>query len=265
MRPVLLGWHRADPATADDRARSDRVAAHQATVSGAPAINPFVVDSSLAARAFYPETLPTTPDVTVSAVVTSGAVVPSSGGRSCFDVTVANREASAVTVDVWYTASGPEAELLVTRFLRTVTIPAGQSPRGGFCQPIPGAIPDGAYTFTFAAGEFDTETAYGSDAVQIVKGGLARGANALAVEAVTVSPNPFSGAATIRFALAEPAEVSLAVYDALGRQVARLVDGRLDAGAHAATFGGGALPAGLYLYRLQVGREVAKGRLVQLR
>lgn len=53
MRPYLLAWHRADPATAAERARGARVARYQATVSGAPAVNPFVEDSSLAARAFY--------------------------------------------------------------------------------------------------------------------------------------------------------------------------------------------------------------------
>jgi endonuclease I len=265
MRPYLLGWHRADPATADDRARSDRVAAHQTTVSGATAFNPFVVDSSLAARAFYPETLPNNPDVAVSAVVTSGAVVPSTGGQSCFEVTVANHEAGAVTVDVWMVASGPEAAILVTRFLRTATIPGGQSPRGNFCQAVPGSIPDGRYTVTFSAGDFGDGTVYASDAVEIVKGGLARGASALAAEAVTASPNPFAGAATIRFALAEPSEVTLAVYDGLGREVARLVEGPLGAGAHAVPLDAGALPAGVYVYRLQAGSAVATGRLVRLR
>ena len=172
MRPVLLGWHRADPATAEDRGRSDRVAAYETTVSGALAVNPFVVDSSLAARAFYPETLPTTPAVAVSAVVTSGAVVPSTGGPSCFAVTVSNGEPGVQTVDVWYTAAGPEAALLVTRFLRAVTLFPGQSLTGSFCQPVPGAIPDGSYTATFAVGDFDGPTAYGTDAVQIVKGDL---------------------------------------------------------------------------------------------
>ena len=59
MRPYLLGWHRADLPSAEDQARSERVSWYQVTGSGAPAVNPFVVDTSLAARAFYPETLPT--------------------------------------------------------------------------------------------------------------------------------------------------------------------------------------------------------------
>ncbi|MEM6286855.1 MAG: endonuclease [Bacteroidota bacterium] len=52
MRDTLVAWHRADPPTAAEVARSERVAAYQTTASGADAINPFVADSSLAARAF---------------------------------------------------------------------------------------------------------------------------------------------------------------------------------------------------------------------
>jgi hypothetical protein len=43
------------------------VAQYQETGSGEDAINPFVVDSSLAARAFYPETLPTADELPTTA------------------------------------------------------------------------------------------------------------------------------------------------------------------------------------------------------
>ena len=64
-------------------------------------------------------------------------------------------------------------------------------------------------------------------------------------------PNPFNPAATIRFALPETAHVTLTVYDALGREITRLVDRSLGAGRHQAVFEAGARPGGLYLYRLQ--------------
>ena len=50
-------------------------------------------------------------------------------------------------------------------------------------------------------------------------------------------------------ALDGPARVRLAVYDALGREVAVLLDGPLGAGTHAAPFDGSALPAGVYVAR----------------
>ena len=63
-------------------------------------------------------------------------------------------------------------------------------------------------------------------------------------------PNPFNPTTTIRYGLPEAAAVSLVVYDALGREVERLVEGLREAGMHTVTFEAGALPSGWYLYRL---------------
>ena len=67
-------------------------------------------------------------------------------------------------------------------------------------------------------------------------------------------PNPFNPQATIRYALPEAADVRLMVYDVVGREVARLVEGKRPAGFHRVRFNGARLASGLYLYRL-----VAKG------
>ena len=64
-------------------------------------------------------------------------------------------------------------------------------------------------------------------------------------------PNPFNPTTEIRYALPEAAHVRLTVYDGLGREVARLVDGPVGAGHQRATFEAGGLPSGLYLYRLE--------------
>ncbi len=56
-------------------------------------------------------------------------------------------------------------------------------------------------------------------------------------------PNPSAGAATLSFTLAESAEVTLTVYDVLGRRVVTLAEGQQAAGEHEVTFGAG-LPAG---------------------
>ncbi len=72
------------------------------------------------------------------------------------------------------------------------------------------------------------------------------------------APSPTTGAAKISYSLAEAGDVTLAVYDVLGREVARLVDGSMAAGSHEATFDGANLPSGLYLYRL-----TANGQMLQ--
>lgn len=67
-------------------------------------------------------------------------------------------------------------------------------------------------------------------------------------------PNPFNPRATIGFSLPQSAEVRLAVYDVLGREVAVLVEGVRPAGRHEAVFEASGLPTGVYLYRLAAGR-----------
>ncbi len=69
------------------------------------------------------------------------------------------------------------------------------------------------------------------------------------------APSPTAGRATLRFSLAEASEVTLAVYDVLGREVARLIDGAMPAGTHEAPFDGSRLPSGLYVYRLTAGGQ----------
>jgi hypothetical protein len=65
-------------------------------------------------------------------------------------------------------------------------------------------------------------------------------------------PNPFSVATTIRYSLPQPMQVRLAVYDVLGREVAVLADQAQAAGIYAVDFEAGGLPAGVYLYRIEL-------------
>jgi hypothetical protein len=64
-----------------------------------------------------------------------------------------------------------------------------------------------------------------------------------------VSPNPFTGRTQLTVEVAEAQAVTVEVYDALGRRVATLHDGPMEAGAHALGFDGSSLPAGVYVVR----------------
>jgi hypothetical protein len=64
-------------------------------------------------------------------------------------------------------------------------------------------------------------------------------------------PNPFNPVTTIEFALGGSGQVSLAVYDVLGRKVATLVDGVQHAGSYRVSFNAAALSSGVYFYRLE--------------
>ena len=54
QRETLLAWHAADPPSAENAARSERVAQFQTGCAAGPCVNPFVADPSLAERAFAP-------------------------------------------------------------------------------------------------------------------------------------------------------------------------------------------------------------------
>lgn len=68
---------------------------------------------------------------------------------------------------------------------------------------------------------------------------------------LTVGPNPTRGDATVRFSLDRAQRVRLAVYDALGREVAVAAEGHLAAGPAEATVPTADLPTGVYVVRLQ--------------
>lgn len=70
-----------------------------------------------------------------------------------------------------------------------------------------------------------------------------------------VWPNPTAGGATLAYDLVAPAQVELAVFDVLGREVARL-DADGEAGPHRVALDAGALPAGVYVARLSIGGRV---------
>ncbi len=63
-------------------------------------------------------------------------------------------------------------------------------------------------------------------------------------------PNPFASSTTLSFSLPEAGAVRLAVHDVLGREVAVVVHGEVDAGVHTETFSAASLPSGIYLVRL---------------
>ena len=63
-------------------------------------------------------------------------------------------------------------------------------------------------------------------------------------------PNPFNPNTTISFGLPEASNVTLSVYDALGREVETLVNEQLSAGFHGYVWNAGNLSSGIYIYRI---------------
>jgi hypothetical protein len=78
-------------------------------------------------------------------------------------------------------------------------------------------------------------------------------------------PNPFRGSTVVEFGLAEGGVATLKVFDVVGREVAVLSEGYLDAGYHRAAFDAERLSPGLYVLELRAGgaRHVLRMTLVR--
>ncbi len=83
-------------------------------------------------------------------------------------------------------------------------------------------------------------------------------------------PNPFNPATTITFTLPSRAEVSLDIYDILGRKIRTLAGESMEAGEHTINWDGqdnSGHPAasGIYFYRLKTGNFIASRKMLLLK
>lgn len=78
-------------------------------------------------------------------------------------------------------------------------------------------------------------------------------------------PNPFNPSTTIQFALPKTSNITIKIYDILGREVATLIDEEYQPGQYKIIFEAGQLASGLYVYRIQAGdfRETKKLMLLR--
>jgi hypothetical protein len=83
-------------------------------------------------------------------------------------------------------------------------------------------------------------------------------------------PNPFNPATQIRVDLPKSCEVSLAVYDVLGREIIRLIKGEQAAGQYRVRWDGRdrygrQVTSGVYFYRIEAGKFVAVRKMLLVR
>jgi hypothetical protein len=78
-------------------------------------------------------------------------------------------------------------------------------------------------------------------------------------------PNPFNPSTRVTFTLPARSNVRLAVFDLLGREVAVLADGLLEAGTHGVTFDARDFSSGVYICRLTSGDRQESIRMVLTR
>ena len=100
---------------------------------------------------------------------------------------------------------------------------------------------------THSSGMFSTHITQVTDVNAVKNVSLAATMN------LTNFPNPFINETNIQFDLSAPGNVSLVIYDNLGRPVRMLADGALATGQHKYSFNSEGLPAGIYNCVLRAG------------
>lgn len=78
-------------------------------------------------------------------------------------------------------------------------------------------------------------------------------------------PNPFNPTTQIRFSLAEQSQVTLKVYNILGKEIATLVNDVKGAGTHEISFDGSGLSSGVYFYTLQTGKFTQTHKMILMK
>ena len=78
-------------------------------------------------------------------------------------------------------------------------------------------------------------------------------------------PNPFNPTTNITYVLPKTENVSLKVYDVLGREVATLVNEVKPAGAYTVPFNASNLASGVYFYKLQAGSFVQTKKMMLIK
>ena len=125
--------------------------------------------------------------------------------------------------------------------------------------------PDGAISFSYRLKQIDVGGAYkyydpitvslsGGDKAQLMQN----------------SPNPFNPSTAIKYYVPQAVDVAIAIYDVLGREVTKLVNGQVEAGYHVVYWNGrdrfgNAAASGVYIYRLTAGNfnEIKKMNLLK--
>jgi len=78
-------------------------------------------------------------------------------------------------------------------------------------------------------------------------------------------PNPFNPSTTIKFSLPFSGSTSLIIFNALGEEVAVMLDKELIAGTYEAEWNAVDLPSGVYFYRLQAGNFVETKKMILMK
>ena len=74
-------------------------------------------------------------------------------------------------------------------------------------------------------------------------------------------PNPFNPTTNLEFGISDLEFVSLKIFNTLGKEVATLVNEKLNAGTYKYSFDASGLTSGIYFYTLKAGNYIETKRM----
>ena len=114
---------------------------------------------------------------------------------------------------------------------------------------------DGIYTYRLKQIDFDGTFSYSDEVEVTIEVPLSYSLN-------QNYPNPFNPSTKIEYSIKEAGNVSLAVYNMLGQQVASLVNQRQDAGKYTVNFDASKMTSGIYIYKLSTNNFVQTKKMI---
>lgn len=172
-------------------------------------------------------------------------IIPFGGGSFDYTIAIQNNESFAVDFDIWIKIV--EYNRLVVGPLHSI-MPALGSVEREKTQSVPGnVIPPGTYTFELCVGSYP-QPIWTSASFPVTISGTAD--ESLSVSSLTASPNPFNPETTLYLAIDDEGEISLKIYDILGRESAVIVDDYFLPGEYEFKFDGSNLSSGIYFARM---------------
>lgn len=78
-------------------------------------------------------------------------------------------------------------------------------------------------------------------------------------------PNPFNPSTTIKFALPTTSNVKITIYNTIGKEVATLVNGTMEAGTHSAVWNASNNASGMYFFKIEAGNFTATKKMMLIK
>ena len=198
--------------------------------------------------------------------------IPAGGGSFQYDLSIVDDGSTPITFDCWIEALLPNERVKIFQTRYDLNILPGDTIFHALTQWVPANAQAGEYKYMAFVGicsnvildsaSFYFEKLAGDDGIGSNFGWELDGWDVEDAFNYTVpakfalhspAPNPFNPSTVISYKLQADSYVELVVYDVMGREVARLVDGFSPAGVYEFTFDAYDLPSGVYFVRMKAG------------